>query len=149
MHRSERYHGMINVVRRPSHSRDVFPPEMLTRAPTDRVDRLRDEMVVERQGHVARVEEGVISDVKRTRGINGYSPFERLRWNVDAQYFFGGVPFAVDVGRFASLAVWFRFVAFDAPFAAREAAGLCSFLRHGNIRSERGRTGLRECRLGS
>ena len=83
MHRGERDHGMIDVVRRPSHPRHIFPPEMLTRASTDGVDCLRDEMVVEWQCHVPRVEESIVSHVKGTRRVNGLSPFEHFLWDID------------------------------------------------------------------
>lgn len=130
MHRSERDHSTIDIVSRPSHPRNIISPESLTGATTDCIDSLRNELVVERQGDVPRIEQSIISYVERTRGVAGHSPFEGFFRNINPKQLFGGVAFAVDVGRLASLALWFSFVAFDAPFATREASGLCTFLRH-------------------
>lgn len=43
----------------------------------------------------------------------------------------------MDVGGLASLAFRFSLVALDAPFATRETAGLCSLLRHDEMRSKK------------
>lgn len=85
MHRSERDDSMIDIVGGPGHSRDIFPPELLTCTPTDCVDCLRDEMVVERQSHVAHVKESIVSYVKRVRGVGGHSLSKRIFWNVERE----------------------------------------------------------------
>ena len=124
---------MVDIISRPSHPRNILSPKLLTSTSADCIDGLRDELVVERQGDVAYIEESVIAYIERTGGVAGHSPFEHLFGNIDAQYLFSGVAFAVDVGRLASLAFWFSFVAFDAPFTAREAAGFGSLLWHGRM----------------
>ena len=118
MHRSERNHSMIDIVSRPSHLRHIISPEPLTRASTDCIDRLRNKLVVKWQGYVAHIEESVVSNVERTGGVAGHSPFEHLLRDIGEQYFLGGEAFAMDVGRLASLAFWLSFVALDAPFPA-------------------------------
>ena len=89
---------MIDIVSRPSHTRNIIPPEFLTRSSADGVDGLGDELMVEGQRDVAYVEKSIISYVKRTRRIAGHSPFEHLFRETGTQYLFGGVAFAVDVG---------------------------------------------------
>lgn len=139
---------MIDIVSRPSHPGNIFSPEGLTRTPTDRIDGLRDELVVEWQGDVPLIEKGIISYVERTRRVTRHSSFEHLFWDNDGQYLLGRVTFTVDVGRLASLAFWFSLVAFDAPFATREAAGLCPFLWHGHVESDLGSGALQRCEQG-
>ena len=98
VHGSERNHGMIDIVSRPSHTRNIIPPKFLTRSSADCIDRLGDELMVKGQRDIAYVEKSVISYVQRTGPIAGHSSFERLFREAGTQYLFCGVAFAVDVG---------------------------------------------------
>ena len=75
---------MVDIISRPSHSRNILSPELLTGTSADCVDGLRDELVVEWQGDVPYVEESVIAYVERTGGIAGHSPFEHLFGDIGA-----------------------------------------------------------------
>ena len=130
MHRCKRDDRVVYIVCTPSHARNIISPEVLTGATADCIDSLRDEVVVERQDDVAHIEQGIITCIERTRGVAGHPPFEQLPWNTDTQQLLGGIAFAVDIGRLASLAFGFSLITFDAPFATRETAGLGSFRRH-------------------
>lgn len=76
---------MIDIVSRPSHLRHIVSPEPLTGASTNCVDGLRDKLVVEWQGDVAHVEEGIVSYVERSGGVAGHSPFEHLLRDIGEQ----------------------------------------------------------------
>ena len=76
MHCRERDHGMVDIISRPGHLRNVVSPKLLACATADGRHGLRDELVIKWQGNVPRIEKSVISYVERTGGVAGHSPLE-------------------------------------------------------------------------